>query len=80
LVDRLWAVFHLTEELAHWRDLRGPPPSDIAHLAGDIERAARALVGEWVDHMAHRRVNYPYLYSLASRLNPFDPSATPVVA
>ena len=29
--------------------------------------------------MSHLRANYPYLYHLALRTNPFDPLATPEI-
>jgi len=32
----LWAVFHLTDELAHRRDLARLPEADYRHLAGDM--------------------------------------------
>lgn len=74
--DLLWAVFHLTEELELRADLSVLPQSDLAHLSGDISRAYGLLAGQWVDHMKHLRKNYPYLYSLAVRLNPFNPDPT----
>lgn len=75
----LWAVFHLTDELAHRKDLGTIPQSDHRHLAGDVKRAYLLLVSEWVDYMRHLKVRYPYLFSLAMRTNPFDVDATPEV-
>jgi len=75
--DLLWAVFHLAEELSLRTDLSALPESDLAHLSGDISRVYGALTGQWVDHMRHLKKHYPYLYSLAVRMNPFDPQ--PVV-
>lgn len=75
----LWAVFHLTDELAHRRDIRKIPHSDYEHLAGDVKRAYTLLVSEWLDYMRHLKDSYPYLFSLALRTNPFDLSATPEV-
>ena len=40
----LWAVFHLTDELAHRADLKKLPDSDYQHLAGDIKRAYHQLL------------------------------------
>jgi len=37
------------------------------------------LVQEWLDYMEYLKVNYPYLFSLAMRTNPFDRKASPVV-
>jgi len=75
----LWAVFHLTDELAHRRDVRALSEADRAHLEGDIKRAYGLLVAQWVDYMRHLKASYPYLFSLAARTNPFDPAATPEV-
>jgi hypothetical protein len=55
------------------------PKSDIEHIAGDIKRAYVLLVNEWLDYMMYLKDNYPYLYSLAMRTNPFDKNASPVV-
>jgi len=77
--DVLWAVFHLTDELAHRKDLGALPDSDYRHLVGDIDRAYRRLVGRWIAYMQHLKGDYPYLFSLALRTNPFDPTARPEV-
>jgi hypothetical protein len=53
--------------------------ADAAHLAGDIRRAYGLLVIEWLSYMRHLREDYPYLFSLAARMNPFDPEASPEV-
>lgn len=75
----LRAVFHLTEELEQRRDFQGLPDSDYLHLAGDIERAYFLLVMEWMTYMRYLNSNYPYLFSLAMRTNPFDENACVVV-
>jgi hypothetical protein len=77
--DLIQAVFHLTEELEFRIDLGKLPSSDYEHLAGDIKRAYRLLVHRWLDYMRHLQYNYPYLFSLAMRTNPFDETASPVV-
>ena len=74
--ELLWAVFHLAEELSHRPTVEGLPDSDYHHLSGDIRRAYRLLVREWLSHMEHLKNDYPYLFSLAVRTNPFDPNAT----
>jgi len=71
----LWAVFHLTEELIHRRNLKELPEADYQHLAGDIKRVYHLLIAEWLDYMHHLKNNYPYLFSLAIRTNPFDADA-----
>jgi hypothetical protein len=75
----LRSVFHLTEELEQRRDLQGLPDSDYRHLAGDIERAYFLLVLTWMAYMRYLNSNYPYLFSLAMRTNPFDENACVVV-
>jgi hypothetical protein len=75
----LWAVFHLTEELSSRKDIGGLPESDYGHLTVDIKRAYKLLVNEWIDYMQHLKNNYPYLFSLALRTNPFDEKASPIV-
>ena len=75
----LMAVFHLTEELVARREPGSLPDSDRRHLAGDVERVYEQLVDRWLDYMKHLRSNYPYLFSLAVRTNPFDQDATAVL-
>jgi len=71
----LWAVFHLTEELAFRKDLTGLQDTDKEHIGNDIKRAYKLLVIEWLAYMKHLKQNYPYLFSLAIRTNPFDENA-----
>jgi hypothetical protein len=73
--ELLWAVFHLTEELAARRDLSGLARPDAAHVEGDMCRAHGLLIREWLQYMRHLSKDYPYLFSLAVRQNPFDPAA-----
>jgi len=73
--DTLWAVFHVADELEHRCDLETLSESDLAHLSGDIKRAYAALAGQWLGHLQHLKSQYPYLFSLAVRTNPFDPTA-----
>lgn len=77
--DLLRAVFHLTEELMARADLQNLPGTDYQHLSGDIKRAYILLVHQWLDYMKYLKDNYPYLFSLAMRMNPFDQNASPVV-
>ncbi|HUV03402.1 MAG TPA: hypothetical protein VMW67_08235 [Desulfobacteria bacterium] len=79
VTELLRAVFHLTEELEAREDVRQLPDSDYAHLAGDIERGYALLVRQWLDYMAYLKDNYPYLFSLAMRTNPFDQTASVIV-
>ena len=77
--ELLRAVFHLTEELAAREDLQALPDTDRQHLAGDVKRAYNLLVHEWLNYMQHLKDNYPYLFSLAMRTNPFDLDASVIV-
>jgi hypothetical protein len=77
--ELLRGVFHLIEELDYRRDFADSPPSDIAHLTGDAARVYRLLVIEWIDHLQYLQQNYPYLFSLAVRINPYSDYADPVV-
>ena len=77
--ELLLAVFHLTEELIHRSDLTHLTPADVRHIEGDIKRAYDLIIREWADYMHHMKENYPYLFSLAIRLNPFDPEARPEI-
>lgn len=48
---------------------------DQSHISGDIQRAYALIVVEWIKYMEHLKKQYPYLYSLAVRTNPFDGKA-----
>ena len=78
--DLLWAVFHLADELAHRRDLKHLSDTDCGHLAGDMARVQKHLVNQWIGYMQHLKHDYPFLFSLALRTNPFDPEAQVEVA
>jgi voltage-gated potassium channel len=76
--ELLWAVVHLRDELAARPTFYNLPEKDIAHIVGDVQRAYAMLVNEWLDYMLYLKKRYPYLFSLASRTNPFveNPIAT----
>jgi hypothetical protein len=71
----LWAVHHLTEELIQRQGFADAPEADMQHLSGDIKRAYVLLITEWLSYNRHLRDDYPYIYSLVVRTNPFDPDA-----
>jgi len=73
--DLLWAVFHLGDELNHRKSLSDLSDNDLQHIGGDLSRAYTVLICEWLSYMRHLKEDYPYLFSLARRLNPFDPQA-----
>jgi hypothetical protein len=77
--ELLLALFHLQEELMNRKDVLLSPPADINHLNNDVNRAFSLMVREWIMHTHHLQKNYPYLFSLTVRTNPFDPEADSVV-
>ena len=77
--ELLRAVSHLVDELSRRKDFAGLPESDIRHLTGDVNRVYSHLVIQWLGYMQYLKKNYPYLFSLAMRINPFDEKASPVV-
>jgi len=77
--DLLWAAFHTIEELEARESFDSIPPSDKEHINGDIKRVFGHLIREWVLYMQHLKEDYPYLFSLAVRLNPMIDSPDPTV-
>ncbi|MDD3977246.1 MAG: hypothetical protein PHI15_03700 [Methanomicrobium sp.] len=77
--ESLRAVFHLAEELKCRGDFSCLPKTDFAHLSIDVKRVYKSLILEWVDYMNYLSKNYPYLFSLEMRMNPFDKDASPIV-
>lgn len=71
----LWAVFHVSDELSHRQDFNNLPEADVGHLRGDMVRAYTLIISEWAAYMKHLKKDYPYLFSLAVRTNPFNPEA-----
>ena len=74
--ELLRAVFHLDEELRSRKNIKKLSANDLNHIAGDIKRVYSLLVYQWLDYMHYIKDNYPYLFSLAMRMNPFDEKAT----
>lgn len=77
--DLLWAVFHLLEELSSREDLSVLPQADYEHLSVDLNRAFSRLLAEWLSYVQHLKQDYPYLFSLAVRMNPLDAKASAVI-
>jgi hypothetical protein len=75
--ELMQALFHVTEELRVRNRLTDLPQADYAHLSNDINRVYGLLIREWLVYMQHLKENYPYLFSLAMRTNPFDTKASP---
>ncbi len=71
MTDALWSVIHLIEELT----IKGAlSEEDRDHIALDVSRAYRNISSMWIKHMRHLRKSYPYLYSRAIKMNPYDMS------
>ena len=70
--DLLWAVFHLVEELEARQEFDQMSQLDRDHLCGDMKRVFGLLAAEWLHYMSHLRHDYPYLFSLAVRMNPMS--------
>ena len=77
--EMLWALLHVTEELESRESLEGLPKNDIAHLSSDVMRAYRFLTIEWVCYMKYLKKDYPYLFSLSTRKNPFEGKTSVII-
>jgi hypothetical protein len=75
--DLLWATFHLTEELEARESFDNLPGHDKQHLSNDVQRVYGYLTREWIYYAEHLKNDYPFLYSLVVRMQPFleHPSA-----
>jgi hypothetical protein len=77
--DLLFAVFHLTEELAVRKSVTCLSPPDYTHVANDLKRAYVLLLSQWITYVKHLKTAYPFIFSLVIRTNPFDPEASPEI-
>lgn len=77
--ELLQATFHLIEELESRGGFSSLPDTDVTHLCGDLKRVYALLTMQWMYYLQHLKKEYPYLFSLAIRLNPFDEHASPVI-
>ncbi len=75
----LQALYHLAEEMMAREKFSCLPKTDCAHLSGDLNRVYRLLIIEWLNYMQFLKHNYPYLFSLAMRRNPFDTEISVIV-
>ncbi len=69
--DMLWAVFHVADELQVRGKFDKLDKEDIDHLSNDIFRAYNALIVEWINYMSYLNAEYPFLFALALKKNPF---------
>ncbi|MDO5845981.1 MAG: hypothetical protein Q4Q04_03550 [Methanocorpusculum sp.] len=79
VAELMQALFHLGEELGDRGSFSDLPPSDTAHLAGDVNRVYCTLAEVWLSHMEYLSENYPYLFSLSLRKSPFRETADVIV-
>jgi hypothetical protein len=68
----LLAILHLTDELENRKNLGKLSEPDYMHLSEDMKRVLSQLVLQWLDYIRQLKDDYPYLFSLAIRINPFD--------
>ena len=74
--ELLRTVFHLYEELEYRKNISKLIETDRNHIKIDIERCYKHIVLQWLNYMQHLKNNYPYLFSLSIRTNPFDTDAS----
>ena len=77
--DLLRAILHLKEELLSRDNFTDLPDTDYIHMSGDIKRVYGILTPQWLNYMRYLKNSYPYLFSLAARMNPFNLQRSPVV-
>lgn len=77
--DMLWAIFHLTDELTERKSFEALPEPDLLHLTIDMKRAYVALTIEWVNYCSRLKIDYPYLFSMEIRKNPFDENRSIII-
>lgn len=70
--DMLWSILHLADELLARENFDTLPDTDIKHLEIDIKRTVNAILVQWIGYMSHLKSDYPYLFSLEIRKNPFN--------
>jgi hypothetical protein len=71
----LLAVFHFTEELDQRKNVEISSGKDLEHLGVDVKRVYKNLLVQWIDYMMYLSAEYPYLYSLGVRTNPYNLSS-----
>lgn len=69
--ELLMAISHLHGELSVRSDIKNLSKADMEHLSADIGRVYKNIIYEWIYYMKHLKIEYPYLFSLELRTNPF---------
>lgn len=77
--ELLWAVVHLRDELIARKTFKNLPEADLQHLSNDISRIYSSIVKQWLQYLRHLKTNYPFLFSLALRTNPFTASPSAII-
>lgn len=72
--DLIWAVLHVGEEIEMGDSVGDLDDERINHLSNDIKRAYKLIIIAWIDYLLHLKKEYPFLYSLAIRKNPYNKS------
>jgi hypothetical protein len=66
------AIFHLDDELEKRETFENIPEADFEHLLNDIDRVYSHLIYEWIYYLHYLKNQYPYMFSIVIRTNPFD--------
>lgn len=69
--ELLLAIFHIGEELTQRGELADLSEDDYNHLSVDMKRIYILIIFQWISYMEHLKKEYPYLYALALKTNPF---------
>ena len=77
--ELMQALFHLNEELGSANGSQVFLRVIITTFPWILTGRTRHLALAWLRYMQHLKAHYPYLFSLAMRVNPFDPNASPIV-
>ena len=69
--DLLWGLLHLVEELRSHHAFDTLSQEEKEKIKEDIRDVYNLLTYEWINHAEYLRRNYPRMFSLAVRTNPF---------
>jgi hypothetical protein len=69
--ELLFAIFHISEEITQRGEFKNLNKEDYDHLSNDIKRIYILIIFQWISYMEHLSKEYPYLYSMALKTNPF---------
>lgn len=69
--ETLRAILHLKEELLSREQLTGLPDTDMAHIAGDINRAYALIARQWLDYYEISKRFLPIPFFSCNENQPF---------